>query len=340
VPISTASRWERRCFEGHRVIGPLRRFPLGLPGRTLVLGAGGFLGSQAAVWLASTGSSLRLFDLSIESIPEEARRAPGVEVVHGNLLDEVLVRRALEGVDQVLHFVSATVPATSVAEVDLELRANVQPTLRLLGAMRAAGTPLLVFPSSGGTVYGDEAPESGFAETAPPLPYGSYGLGKLLNEEILAFYARSGGPHCLVLRIANAYGPSVHGHNRQGVINAFLDRVRAGEPVRIWGDGSAVRDYVHVEDILSALSALVRSGARDEIYNVGSGRGRSVREVLDVIRHVTGGEIALERVSGEYAGVRRSVLDVSRLRTRTGWEPEVELEEGIAHLWASFGERR
>jgi UDP-glucose 4-epimerase len=101
-----------------------------------------------------------------------------------------------------------------------------------------------------------------------------------------------------------------------------------------------VRDYVHVEDSLSALSALVRCGARDEIYNVGSGRGRSVREVLDVIRHVTGRELALERVPGEYAGVQRSVLDVSRLRTRTGWAPEVELEEGIAHLWASFAERR
>jgi len=319
-----------------RVLAPVRGAPPGLTGRTLLLGAGGFLGSQVALWLARAGSSLRLFDLSVESIPDEARSAPGTEVVHGNLLDDLVVRRALEGVDQVLHFVSATVPATSVAEVELELRANLQPTVRLLEAMREAGTPLLVFPSSGGTVYGDDPPESGFPETATARPFGSYALGKLLTENVVSFYARSGGPHCLVLRIANAYGPSVRGHDRQGVINAFLDRIRAGEPLRIWGDGSAVRDYVHVEDILSALSALVRSGARDEVYNVGSGRGRNMHEVLDVIRHVTGREFALEVVPGEYAGVRRSVLDTAKLRARTGWAPGIELEEGIAHLWAGL----
>jgi UDP-glucose 4-epimerase len=321
------------------VIEPLAPLPPALPGRTLVLGAGGFLGSQAARWLARSGARLRLLDLSVESIPEEVRKTAGVEVVHGNVLDEVSLRRAVEGVDQVLHFISATVPATSVDEVDLELRANVQPTLRLLEAMRAAGTPLLVFPSSGGTIYGDEAPETGFPETTPPRPYGSYGLGKLLTEEILRFRARCGGPRCLILRVANAYGPSVHGHHRQGVINAFLARVRAGEPVRIWGDGSAVRDYVHVEDILSAISALVLSGGRDEVYNVGCGRGHSVRELLDVIERVTGRPVALEHAPGEYSGVRRNLLDISRLRAATGWSPRIALTDGIAHLWSWIGGR-
>lgn len=312
---------------------PLREPPPGLPGRTLVLGAGGFLGSRAALWLARTRSTLRLFDLSVDSIPDEVRETPGVEVVHGNLLDATLVASALEDVDTVLHFVSATVPATSVTQVDVELRANVQPTVCLLEAMRTVGTPLVVFPSSGGTVYGDEAPERGFSESSPLRPAGAYGLGKLLIEQILSFYAQSGGPHGLVLRIANAYGPSVHRHSRQGVINAFLDRVRAGEPLRIWGDGSAVRDFVHVEDVVSAISALVRCGARDEIFNIGSGGGRSLRELVDVIRRVTGHRPAIERVEGEWAGVRRSVLDVSKLRSRTGWEPRIGLDEGIAHLW-------
>lgn len=311
----------------------LREPPPGLPGRTLVLGAGGFLGSQAALWLARTRSQLRLFDLSVESIPDEVREAPGVEIVHGNLLDEALVEQALEGVDRVLHFVSATVPATSVAQVDLEVRANLQPTVRLLEAMRTARTPLVVFPSSGGTIYGEEAPEHGFSEGSSVRPSGSYGLGKLLIEEVLSFYARSGGPHCLVLRIANAYGPSVHGHSRQGVINAFLDRVRAGEPVRLWGDGSAVRDYVHAEDVAAAISALVRSDARDEVFNVGSGVGRSIRDLLAVIQRVTGREPVIERRSSEWVGVRRSVLDVSKLRARTGWAPQIGLEDGIAHLW-------
>lgn len=320
------------------MIEPLTDLPPALPGRTLVLGAGGFLGSQAARWLARAGAPLRLLDLSVKSIPVEVREAEGVEVVHCNLLDEVSLRRALEGVDQVLNFIAATVPSTSVNQVDLELRANIQPTVRLLDAMRDVGTPLLVFPSSGGTIYGDEPPETGFSERCAATPYGSYGLGKLLIEEILSFYSRSGGPHCLVLRIANAYGPSVHGHNRQGVINAFLERVSANEPVRIWGDGSAMRDYVHVEDILCAISELVRSSVRDEIFNVGSGRTHSVMEVLELIEQATGSRIQIERSAAEYSGVVRNLLDISRLQEHTEWRPRVGLPEGIAHLWKSMSE--
>lgn len=315
------------------MIDPILPLPPCPPGLTLVLGAGGFLGSHASRWLARCGARARLFDLSVKSIPEDVRSAPGIEVVQGNLLDATMVRDALRGVDRVFHLVSATVPATSVDQVDLELRVNVEPTLRVLEAMRELGTPLIVFPSSGGTIYGDEAPVTGFVETASVRPQGSYGLGKLLLEEICGFYARTGGPHCLLLRVANAYGPSVHAHSRQGVIHAFLERVRAGEPVRVWGDGHEVRDYVHAEDLLWAVSLLLEQGVRDDTFNVGSGRGVSVEEVLSVIERVTGRAPLVERVRGEYAGIRRSLLDVSKLRARTGWEPRIDVATGVAQLW-------
>lgn len=313
--------------------GTLAALPPAPGGTTLVVGAGGFLGSHAARWLARGGARTRLLDLSVESIPRDVREAPGVEIVQGNLLDVSVLRDALRGVDRVLHFVSATVPATSVDDVDLELRANVGPTLRLLECMREVGTPLLVFPSSGGTIYGDEAPQSGFPETAPVRPRGTYGLGKLLIEEILQFHARGAGPHCLILRVANAYGPSVRGHARQGVIHAFLERVRRGEPVRLWGDGEAVRDYVHVDDLLSAIGLLIAQGVQDDVFNVASGEATSMRAVLATIERVVGHLVPIEHVPGEYAGVRRNVLDVSKLRARTGWSPRVTLEAGIAQIW-------
>lgn len=312
---------------------PLLELPRCPPGTTLVLGAGGFLGSHAARWLARGGARARLLDLSIASIPHEVRDAPGVEVVQGNLLDPSVIRDALRGVDRVLHFVSATVPATSVDDVDLELRSNVGPTLRLLECMRAMGTKLMVFPSSGGTIYGDDAPPTGFPETAPVRPKGTYGLGKLMIEEILRFHARAGGPRCLVLRIANAYGPSVHGHARQGVIHAFLERVRDGQPVRVWGDGEDVRDFVHVDDVISALGGLLVHDVADELFNVASGAGTSMHEVLALIERITGRRVAVERVEGEYTGVRRNVLDVSKLRAGTGWAPRVSLQDGVAQMW-------
>lgn len=303
------------------------------PGLSLVLGAGGFLGGHMASWLARSGARARLFDLSVESIPAAVRSASGIEVVHGNLLDDAVLRRALEGVDRVFHFVSATVPATSIDDVGLELRANVEPASRLLDAMREAGTGLVVFPSSGGTMYGDEVPAAGTPETAAASPRGTYGLGKRLIEEILQFRARSGGPHHLIVRIANAYGPTVHSHHRQGVINAFLERVRAGEPVRVWGDGSAVRDFVHADDLVAAIAALVAADVRDELFNLGTGEGVSVREVLALIGEVVGRPVEVDALPGAYTGVRRNLLDVTKLRARVGWRPRVTLREGIAHLW-------
>lgn len=306
------------------------------PGRTLVLGAGGFLGGHAARWLAAAGAKARLFDLAVDTIPSWVREAPGIETVHGNLMDDAILRRALSGVERVLCFVSATVPATSVRAVELELRANVQPTLRLLEAMRDAGVPLVVFPSSGGTIYGDDPPATGFAESSPARPAGSYGLGKRLLEEILAFESRHGGPSHLVLRIANAYGPIAHGHPKQGVIPAFLERVRAGQPVRVWGDGGAVRDYVHAEDVLAALAGLLAAGARDETWNVGSGTGHDLLALLEIVSEVVGRPLVIERARDEYTGVRRSLLDVSGLRARTGFAPQIDLRAGVAHVWRSL----
>lgn len=306
------------------------------PGRTLVLGAGGFLGGHAARWLAAAGAQARLFDLAVDAIPAWVRETPGIETVHGNLMDDAVLRRALAGVDRVLCFVSATVPATSVHAVELELRANVQPTLRLLEAMRDAGTPCVVFPSSGGTIYGDDPPPTGFSEDAPPRPVGSYGLGKRLLEEILAFESRHGGPRHLILRISNAYGPIAHGHPKQGVIPAFLERVRAGLPVRVWGDGGAVRDFVHVEDVLAALAGLLAAGVCDATLNVASGVGHDVRELLEIVSGIVGRPLVIERATDEYTGVRRNVLDVSRLRERIGWAPRIDLRRGVAQIWRSL----
>lgn len=125
----------------------------------------------------------------------------------------------------------------------------------------------------------------------------------------------------------------MHSHHRQGVINAFLERVRAGEPVRIWGDGGAVRDFVHTDDLVSAIAALVAADGRDEIFNLGTGEGVSVRELIALIGEVVGRPVELEPMPGAYTEVRRNVLDATKLRERVGWKPQIALRDGIAHLW-------
>lgn len=302
-------------------------------GRSLVLGAGGFLGCHIARWLTSQGAPVRLFDLAVDTLPKTVTQAPGCEVIQANLLDETDLKRALEDVNQVFHFVSATVPSTSIHQVDGEIHANVIPTVRLLDAMRELGVPTIVFPSSGGTLYGTGSAAELSREGDPLDPTCSYGLGKLLIEDILRFHASHGGPDYLTLRISNPYGPSAKSHRRQGVINAFLEQVRRDEPIRIWGNGSAIRDFIFIDDLIGAVSAALRSSARNETFNLGSGEGHSVKEVVECVAAVTGRDVRIEHEPGEYAGVPYNVIDATRLTERTGWRPTVSLPDGIRQTW-------
>ena len=311
--------------------------PAAPPGLSLVLGAGGLLGSHVGRWLARSGARARFFDLSIDTIAPDIRAQPGIEVVQGNMLDNETLIRALHGVDRVFHLVGATVPSTSVDRVDIEIEANLLPTLRLLEAMRVAAVPLVIFPSSGGTVYGDDpGPAGAFSEDAPQRPSCSYGLGQILVEELLTFHAAHGGPSALIVRIANVYGPTGNDRRRQGAVNAFLQQVVRGEPLSVWGDGTAVRDFIYVDDLVGALAALVASGADGRIFNVGTGDGHSIAEVVALVGTVTGRAPRLERVPQAYAGVSRNVLDISRLQSRTGWRPQVDLATGIARTWQAM----
>jgi UDP-glucose 4-epimerase len=228
------------------------------------------------------------------------------------------------------------VPSTSVDRIYVEVQANLLPTIRLLYAMLTAGVPAVVFPSSGGTIYGDTASDEAFTETTPPRPSCSYGLGKLLVEELLTFRARHGGPHHVILRIANVYGPTVHDHRRQGVVNAFLQRMSRDEPLQVWGDGAAVRDYVYAGDVVSAMGALLAHDVRDEIVNVGTGHGCSIAMLIETLAQVTGRTPSIERQPSAYTGVSRNVLDCSRLQALTGWRPRVDLAEGVRRTWAAM----
>jgi UDP-glucose 4-epimerase len=310
--------------------GAVRPAPEGL---SLVLGAGGFLGCHVAAWLAGAGARVRLLDLSIASIPASIRNAPGCQVIQGNMLDEQTLERAVAGVDRVFHFVSATVPSTSVDTVDVEVASNLLPTVQLLETMRRQGVPLVLFPSSGGTIYGPGTRSEAFGEHAPLRPNCAHGLGKVLIEDTLRFYASRGGPDHLVLRISNPYGPTVRSHARQGVVNAFLEQARRGEPFQIWGDGSAVRDFLYVDDLLDAFAALLCARVSNQTYNLGSGRGHSIKEVAEVVARVTGVDPVFEWIQNEYAGVSYNVLDPMSLFEAVGWRSQVDLPTGIARTW-------
>ena len=312
--------------------------------RALVVGGAGYIGSVVARHLLDGGNRVTVADDLSKghrwAVPE------GAELHRVDLLDRGALDAVLgEGFDAVLHFAALSLVGESVDHPVRYFRVNVGGTLNLLDAMRAAGVDRLVF-SSTAAVYGQ--PESvPIPETAPTLPTNPYGASKLAVDQAIGFQAAATGLGAVSLRYFNVAGAS----GRQGelhdpethLIPAVLGAALAeGDAVHVFGtdyptpDGTAVRDYIHVDDLarahLLALDAVEGPGHR--VFNLGNGAGYSVREVIETARQVTGREIpAVEspRRPGDPAVL---VASSERIRTELGWVPEKpELETMIADAW-------
>jgi UDP-glucose 4-epimerase len=192
-----------------------------------------------------------------------------------------------------------------------------------------------VFASSGGTVYG-RAQEIPTPETAPTDPICAYGISKLAIEKYLALFEHLHGLDFRVLRITNPFGPFQVALKNQGVIAALIARALRDEPVEIWGDGTVVRDFVFVEDVVDALVAAATDQSGERVFNIGGGRGRSLREIIGSIERQMGKTLRLEWKPGRPLDVPVSVVAIDRAAGSLGWVPNTSFETGLERTieWA------
>lgn len=297
--------------------------------RSLVLGGGGFIGTHLVERLLEEGNAVRIYGRN----PNRFRAVPwGAEYVEGELGNYGLLREAVEGIEVVFHLVSTTLPKTSNDDPVYDVRSNLVDTIQLLEACVEAGVRKVVFASSGGTVYGPPRAVP-ITEDHPTDPISSYGIVKLAIEKYLGLFHHVYGLDYAALRVSNPYGPYQDPAGQQGAISVFLHRIHTGEPITIWGDGSVVRDYLYISDLVDALELAASSEAQEKVFNIGNGRGASLNELLETI-----GGIVEERAEVEYLPARAldvpiSVLDVTRARTGLGWSPATGLVEGITRTW-------
>lgn len=302
--------------------------------RCLVIGGNGFLGSELVDALAAAGHEVAAFDRF--SIDSPLWIADGVERIAGDFLDVGDLRAAVEGRDLVFHFLSTTTPVTAERDPTLDVRTNVAQGVELFSLAADAGVRHLYFASTGGAMYGDSAGGS-FAETEVPSPVSPYAIGKLALEGYLRYFRRTHGLASTVFRISNPYGPRQHPGKQQGVIPIFLHRIAAGLPITVFGDGEAVRDYIYAPDAVAMIAATVDRPLAHDIYNIGSGTGVSIADVVDLARDITGHDIAVERVLQPPTFVDRVVLDIARYRAELGEPDLLPLREGMARTWAQIG---
>lgn len=252
--------------------------------------------------------------------------------------DDLLDPAVLPGATALLHLAWSTLPAQAQSRGDKIQADDLALLERILGALAAcpaARRPLLVFFSSGGAVYGN-APGRPNRETDPCHPIGAYGRGKLAAESLIRGRCEAAGlPHA-ILRISNPYGYPVPPERQQGLVPHAIRCALTGQPLALWGDGSARKDFLHSTDFLSAIS-LVIDRRLEGTFNLCSGESHSVAEVLGLVTRHTGRPVLTEPHPAPAWDVHDSRLDGTKFRTATGWKPTVRFEEGIRRAVAAAG---
>jgi UDP-glucose 4-epimerase len=312
--------------------------------KLLVTGGAGYIGSIVAQQLLEAGHEVVVLDNLDRghraAVPQQAK------LVEVDLLDEQATRNALQdGFDGVLHFAALALVAESVAHPERYHRGNHVGALNLLDAMREAGVRRLVF-SSTCAVYGE--PETvPMHEDIPAAPVNAYGNSKLAIDRMIADECRAHGLAAASLRYFNVAGAHKHlgeDHEPETHLVPLVLRAAAGttDHVKVFGtdyptrDGTAVRDYIHVEDLgrAHAMALEAAEPGRHAIYNLGTGHGYTVKEVVDAARRVTGREIDAREEPRRPGDPPELVATFDRIRAELGWEPEKSLEEMIADAWA------
>ena len=284
----------------------------------LLLGGTGFIGSNLARELAAAGH-----DVLVGARTGNAARAVHALPIEdaAAILDFVRDR----GVEVVVHLVSTMKPGSPMADYLIERQQVVTPTIQLAHGLAQAGVGL-VFVSSGGTIYGvtDGAP----AEDDSCAPISLYGQSKLELETWIAFFGRTAGLRYLIVRPSNPYGRNQPLRGGQGLISVAMGKLLDRQPLEVWGDGSSVRDYIYVDDLVLSIRRLIEANMHGIIVNIGSGEGQSLLEIVATIEQVTGKELELIFRPSRPVDVPRLVLDVDRLRA-IGLHHTRSLKDGI-----------
>lgn len=299
--------------------------------RAVLIGGSGFIGSHLAPQLLARGYEVVVYD---ERRPLPGAVRPEVRYVTGDALgpEPTGLSELLRGARLVYHLAWRYLPAASNQAMAQDIQANLIGSLNLLRLCCEVGVGRVVFFSSGGSVYGP-ARSLPITEEHPTEPLSSHAVNKLAVEKYLAIFARLYNLDYVILRPGNPFGPYQDPVGGQGVIAAFLARAAARQPLEVWGDGSTVRDYFYVEDLARAAVMAGETEHSRTIYNVGSGVGRSLREVLSAIRQLVGYEPEVRWLPGRPTDVPINVLDASKARRLLGWMPRVTFEEGLQRTW-------
>lgn len=294
----------------------------------LLIGGAGFIGSNIAKQLIINNYSVFVLEPPGANFSRLYQIEDKVKIYYGKLEQYDLIRDILNKntIDTVIHLASTLIPSSSLQSYLFEFDTVIKPTINLFPILSELNVKLVYF-SSGGTIYGLRKGTS-FSELSEIAPISYYGQSKLIIEESIKFEHRNSGLKYLILRPSNPYGIGQAIHGKQGLIAACIGNIIKNESITIWGDGSVIRDYIYIDDLVNAIITIIKLGGDNEIYNIGTGTGYSVSEVINIITKCIDEKIKVKYVDARSVDVPSVILDVTKLHAII--KPDyLSLEEGI-----------
>jgi len=294
--------------------------------KVLVLGGGGFIGSHLVNALKE------IYSVTVFERRRSEIKVQGVDYIYGDFEQEDVLRKSLLGIDLVVHLISTTVPKTADADPVYDLNTNLMNTVNLLKILPETNVKKIVYFSSGGTVYGE--PKSDLiCEDHAREPIGSYGIVKCAIEDYVKFFASKNDFEYLIIRPSNPYGPGQNTYGLQGVIPIIFDSIINDSTFNLWGGGLQVRDYVYIDDLVEAVSSLLKSDCVGA-FNIGSGVGFNVVDLVEMVENKVGKKLRTKTLKIDHFAIERVVLSIEKIKTQTGWTPSVSLSEGLTKYYS------
>jgi UDP-glucose 4-epimerase len=299
--------------------------------RTLVTGGCGFIGANLVPMLVGRGADVRILDNFALAGPERVA-GTGADVVEGDIRDRDAVARAMDGIEAVIHLAAFGNVVDSVAEPHENFDVNARGTLNVLAGAAAAGVRRFVFASTGGAVIGDATPP--VDERSVPRPISPYGASKLSGEGYCHAFRGSYGLETVALRFANVYGP--RSEHKKGAITAWIKGALDGQPLVLYGDGSASRDFLYVEDLCRGILAAYDAPEIQPVVHLSSERETTLAELARLIVEATGTDVPIEHRPRRIGEVDRNFAMAGLASDALGFRASISLEEGLGRTVAWF----
>lgn len=298
-----------------------------------IIGGAGFIGYNLTVFFADKGYSVKVISRSVFG---DKFNIKNVDTTVLNANDTAACIDYIQDCETVIWLATASIPSTNSDTLIDDFKFNVDPIIRFLEEVKKTSVKRFIYLSSGGTIYGDSKGRTLLDESSPKNPISGYGLSKIISEKYIRFLTNNSSLQSFILRPSNVYGAHQNLIKPQGIIGFAFKAVLQETSIDLYNDGAVTRDFIYVTDLANAVLKCIESdyrGGNTSIYNVGSEKGYTIKEILKKIDDVSKGNIVTINKSARSFDCNYNVLSSKKIEKDFNWKPEVSIEDGLQKVW-------